>query len=48
MKAWIALHWKFYIIIDAQNEYATGALKTVNVTETRKSIAKLLERYIER
>jgi nicotinamidase-related amidase len=33
------------IIIDAQNEYATGALKTVNVTETRKSIAKLLERY---
>lgn len=33
------------IIIDAQNEYATGALKTENVTETRKSIAKLLERY---
>ncbi|KAI9038614.1 cysteine hydrolase family protein [Aspergillus affinis] len=33
------------IIIDAQNEYATGALKTENVTETRKSIATLLERY---
>jgi hypothetical protein len=36
------------IIIDAQNEYATGALKTVNVTETRKSIAKLLEPTISR
>jgi len=33
------------IIIDAQNEYAIGALKTENVTETRKSITKLLERY---
>lgn len=32
-------------MIDAQNEYATGALKTGNVTETRKSIVKLLERY---
>jgi nicotinamidase-related amidase len=33
------------IIIDAQNEYATGALKTENVAETRKSIARLLEKY---
>ncbi|CAG8046232.1 unnamed protein product [Penicillium salamii] len=33
------------IIIDAQNEYATGALKTENVAETRKSIANLLEKY---
>lgn len=33
------------IIIDAQNEYATGALKTENVTETRKSIANLLTKY---
>ena len=33
------------IIIDAQNEYATGHLKTVNVVTTRKAIAGLLERY---
>jgi nicotinamidase-related amidase len=33
------------IIIDAQNEYITGALKTENVAETRKAIAKLLEKY---
>lgn len=33
------------IIIDAQNEYASGALKTENVAETRKSIARLLEKY---
>jgi nicotinamidase-related amidase len=36
------------IIIDAQNEYATGALKTENVAETRKSIARLLEKYRQR
>ncbi|KAJ5773195.1 hypothetical protein N7457_008091 [Penicillium paradoxum] len=35
------------IIIDAQNEYATGALKTENVEQTRKVIAKLLQRYRE-
>lgn len=33
------------IIIDAQNEYATGLLKTVNVDQTRKSIAVLLKKY---
>lgn len=33
------------IIIDAQNEYATGTLKTENVAETRKAISKLLEKY---
>ncbi|EAW12074.1 putative isochorismatase family hydrolase [Aspergillus clavatus NRRL 1] len=33
------------IIIDAQNEYATGLLKTVNVSETRKAIANLLAKY---
>ena len=33
------------VIIDAQNEYATGALKTANVDATRKAIAALLERY---
>ncbi|RAL16607.1 putative isochorismatase family hydrolase [Aspergillus homomorphus CBS 101889] len=33
------------IIIDAQNEYATGKLKTENVTETRAVIADLLKRY---
>ena len=33
------------IIIDAQNEYVTGHLKTVNVATTRKAIAGLLERY---
>ncbi|KAL2434989.1 Epoxide hydrolase penJ [Exophiala dermatitidis] len=33
------------VIIDAQNEYAQGNLKTVNVDQTRKAIASLLERY---
>ncbi|CAG7928598.1 unnamed protein product [Penicillium olsonii] len=33
------------IIIDAQNEYITGALKTEKVSETRKSIFNLLEKY---
>ncbi|KAH2156558.1 hypothetical protein KXW33_007219 [Aspergillus fumigatus] len=33
------------IIIDAQNEYATGHLKTANVSQTRKAIAALLEKY---
>ncbi|KIW89657.1 uncharacterized protein Z519_09813 [Cladophialophora bantiana CBS 173.52] len=33
------------IIIDAQNEYAQGNLKTVNVEQTRKAIASLLEKY---
>ncbi|QKX55321.1 uncharacterized protein TRUGW13939_02413 [Talaromyces rugulosus] len=33
------------IIIDAQNEYITGALKTENVAVTRKVVAKLLEKY---
>lgn len=33
------------IIIDAQNEYATGALKTTNVDSTRGAIKGLLEKY---
>lgn len=33
------------VIIDAQNEYADGKLKTVDVAKTRKNIADLLERY---
>lgn len=33
------------IIIDAQNEYATGILKTANVDQTRKAIADLLAKY---
>jgi nicotinamidase-related amidase len=33
------------IIIDAQNEYVNGALKTENITGTRKSIARLLEKF---
>jgi len=33
------------IIIDAQNEYADGLLKTENVASTRKAIATLLEKY---
>lgn len=33
------------IIIDAQNEYAEGKLKTINVDTTRKNISTLLERY---
>ena len=33
------------VIIDAQNEYATGLLKTVDVTSTRKAIYGLLNKY---
>lgn len=33
------------IIIDAQNEYANGHLKTVNVTESRNAISTVLEKY---
>ncbi|MCJ1376762.1 hypothetical protein MMC20_008007 [Loxospora ochrophaea] len=33
------------VIIDAQNEYATGLLETVNVGSTRAAIKALLERY---
>lgn len=33
------------IIIDAQNEYAEGHLKTENVSSTRKAISTLLEKY---
>ncbi|KAI9731856.1 MAG: hypothetical protein M1818_007721 [Claussenomyces sp. TS43310] len=33
------------LIIDAQNEYATGHLKTENVASTRAAISALLERY---
>lgn len=33
------------IIIDAQNEYAEGKLKVSNVTQSRKAIASLLEKY---
>ena len=33
------------IIIDAQNEYADGLLKTANVSSTRANIASLLEAY---
>ncbi|KAJ5589561.1 hypothetical protein N7537_012239 [Penicillium hordei] len=33
------------IIIDAQNEYATGLLAVEKVAESRKVIAKLLEKY---
>ncbi|KAJ6179919.1 hypothetical protein N7519_010380 [Penicillium mononematosum] len=33
------------IIVDAQNEYATGLLTVEKVAETRKVIAKLLEKY---
>ncbi|KAH8816945.1 Isochorismatase-like protein [Xylogone sp. PMI_703] len=33
------------VIIDAQNEYATGHLQTANVSSTRKAIASLLEKY---
>ncbi|ANB12481.1 putative isochorismatase family protein yrdC [Sugiyamaella lignohabitans] len=33
------------VIIDAQNEYADGLLKTANVESTRKQIASLLEKY---
>jgi len=33
------------IIIDAQNEYAIGQLKTENVASTRRIISTLLEKY---
>ncbi|KAJ5356843.1 hypothetical protein N7517_011452 [Penicillium concentricum] len=33
------------IIVDAQNEYATGLLAVEKVAETRKVISKLLEKY---
>jgi len=33
------------IIIDAQNEYAYGNLKTENVETTRKAISSLLDKY---
>lgn len=33
------------IIIDAQNEYATGKLKVANVESSRKVIASLLQKY---
>ncbi|KAJ4392094.1 phospholipase C type enzyme [Gnomoniopsis smithogilvyi] len=33
------------VIIDAQNEYAEGMLKTANVESTRKAIAQLLDKY---
>jgi len=36
------------IIIDAQNEYATGKLKTVNVESTASAIANLLGKYREK
>lgn len=36
------------MIIDAQNEYATGALRTVDVDSTSAAIATLLGRYRER
>lgn len=33
------------VIIDAQNEYAQGALKVDNIDSTRPAIANLLQRY---
>ena len=33
------------VIIDAQNEYATGLLKTENVSSTKSAIASLLDKY---
>ncbi|OXG24466.1 isochorismatase hydrolase [Cryptococcus neoformans Tu259-1] len=33
------------VIIDAQNEYADGILKTAEIDSTRKAIKALLERY---
>merc|ERR1711964_925003 len=33
------------VIIDAQNEYANGQLKTENVASTRKAISSILEKY---
>lgn len=33
------------VIIDAQNEYAVGALTTKNISSTRVAIANLLEKY---
>jgi nicotinamidase-related amidase len=33
------------VIIDAQNEYAEGALRVTDAPNTRKAIAGLLEKY---
>jgi len=33
------------VIIDAQNEYASGKLKVANVASSRKAIAALLDKY---
>ncbi|KAK9239614.1 Isochorismatase-like protein [Lipomyces kononenkoae] len=33
------------VIIDAQNEYASGLLKTENVASTREAISSLLQKY---
>ncbi|KAJ8096594.1 Isochorismatase-like protein [Lipomyces tetrasporus] len=33
------------VIIDAQNEYATGHLETKNVDSTRRTISSLLQKY---
>ena len=33
------------VIIDAQNEYADGHLKTVDISSTRAGIASLLDKY---
>jgi nicotinamidase-related amidase len=33
------------VIIDAQNEYASGLLKTENIDSTRRAISALLEKY---
>jgi len=33
------------IIVDAQNEYVNGKLATVNIDQTRKAIAEILQKY---
>ena len=33
------------VIIDAQNEYASGKLKVANIASTRKAIGALLDKY---
>ncbi|MCJ1329598.1 hypothetical protein MMC10_006278 [Thelotrema lepadinum] len=38
-------HDSSLLIIDAQNEYATGALKTANISSTRSAISSLLSLY---
>ncbi|KAH8660970.1 isochorismatase hydrolase-like protein [Tricladium varicosporioides] len=40
-----SVHDSVLVIIDAQNEYAEGQLKTENVASTRKAISSLLEKY---